>query len=229
MIERRRRILREARRMIGQGRFDELTIRELCRRAEVSSRTIYLAFGGKEAMVALAIRDYFEAFHRIMKFEAPEGSFEGAFERAIAATLRNVQQPNYIQAVAAIYFSPTIDPQIRGALLDIAQRPWISWLGGLRQSRQLEIGVDPDTVAVSLSDIQYAKVHQWAVDALDRSSFVKTTAQSMLLQLAGATRGGSRTKVRKWLSSLASEDEDWRNFIDAINTRLQAQWPDYPK
>ncbi|MBY8824352.1 TetR/AcrR family transcriptional regulator [Sphingomonas colocasiae] len=224
MFERRRRILREARRMIGEGRMDDFNIRELCRRAEVSSRTVYNAFGGKEAVIALAIRDYFEAFHQSMTFVSDEDSFDGALERVMAATLRNLQIPNYLRAVTALYFSPTLDPQIRRVLLDIGRRQWFAWLRQVRSRRQLERGIDPEQMAVDLSDLQFAKVHQWGLGALAEDQLVDVTACSVLTHVAGATRGEARASVRAKLQAMNRGTPAWRDFITGIRLRIDQHW-----
>ncbi len=224
MFERRRRILREARRMIGTGRMDDFNIRELCRRAEVSSRTVYNAFGGKEAVIALAIKDYFEAFHQSMTFVASEDSFEGALERAMAATLRNLQIPNYLHAVTALYFSPTLDPQIRNVLLDIGRRQWFAWLRQVRSRRQLERGVDPEQLAIDLSNLQFAKVHQWGLGEVADDRLVDVTASSVLTHVAGATRGEARVAVRAQIDALSRDTAEWRAFIAGIRLRIDQHW-----
>lgn len=224
MFERRRRILREARRMIGEGQMDDFNIRELCRRAEVSSRTIYNAFGGKEAVIALAIKDYFEAFHHSMPFAESEATFAGAMERAMAATLRNLQIPNYLHAVTALYFSPTLDPQTREVLIGIGRRPWLAWLWQIRSRRQLERGIDAESIASDLSDLQFAKVHQWGIGVLSDADMVKATAVSVLTHLAGATRGEARAAIREQLDWVARDSAEWCAFVAAIRARIDEHW-----
>lgn len=224
MFERRRRILREARRMIGGGRMDDFNIRELCRRAGVSSRTVYNAFGGKEAVIALAIKDYFEAFHHSMLFVSDEDCLEGALERVMAATLRNLQIPNYLRAVTTLYFSPTLDLRIRHVLLDIGRRQWLAWLRHLRSRRQLERGIEPEQMAVDLSDLQFAKVHQWGLGALADDRLVDVTARSVLTYVAGATRGEARAAVRSKLDALARGTPEWTDFVAGVHLRIDEHW-----
>lgn len=224
MFERRRRILREARRMIGTGGMDDFNIRELCRRAEVSTRTVYNAFGGKEALVALAIKDYFDAFHKTMTFVANQESFEGALERTMAATLRNLQIPNYFFAVAALHFSPTLDPQIRRVLLDIGRRQWSAWLRNARSRKQLEPGVDIEQLTVDLLDLQFSKVHRWGLGELAEDRLIDVTAASVLTCVAGATRGEARAAVRATLDALSRSTPEWHEFIAGIRLRIDQHW-----
>lgn len=224
MFERRRRILREARRMIGRGRIDDFNIRELCRRADVSSRTIYNAFGGKETVIALAINDYFESFHDAMMFAAPADTFEGALERQVATTLRNLQIPTYLHAVTALYFSPTLDLQISKVLRAIGQRPWLPWLQSLRCKRQIERGVDSVDAATDLSDIQFAKVHQWGVGEIADDHLLGATMRSVLTYASGAVRGEARARVRKAAEAMDRDSPEWREMVEDIRQRIDRQF-----
>src|SRR3954453_14424586 len=70
MHERRQRILAETRRVIEEHGIENLSMRELCKRANVAQRTLYNAFGSKDLIVGLAIRDtYLGQFGR-MRFES---------------------------------------------------------------------------------------------------------------------------------------------------------------
>ena len=225
MFDRRRRILREARLMIGEVRIDDFNIRELCRRADVSSRTIYNAFGGKEAVIALAISEYYEAFHRAMTFDHPSDTFDGAVERFLAQILRSLQIPNYLHAVAALYFSPTIDPAIRAVLLGSGVRAWQYWLAEMRVRRQIEKGVDVGALLIDLSDIQFAKVHQWGLGAIADDRLLATTVTSVLTHLAGATRGAARDAVRQTTAELRDARPTWLSRVAQTNGRLSLFQP----
>src|SRR3546814_15418615 len=57
MQERRRRILAEARALLAEAGEPGFNIRELSRRAGVSSRTLYHAFGGRDGILGHAIAE----------------------------------------------------------------------------------------------------------------------------------------------------------------------------
>src|SRR3546814_8565226 len=61
MQERRRRILAEARALLAEAGEPGFNIRELSRRAGVSSRTLYHAFGGRDGILGHAIAEHIEA------------------------------------------------------------------------------------------------------------------------------------------------------------------------
>ena len=195
MFERRRRILEEARKMIGEGGIEGFSIRELSKRAKVASRTLYNAFGSKDAIIANAIRSYFESFERKTSFSSDHGSFEGAFEHIVATTLRNCEVPNYVRAVAAIYFSPSLSANIREVLLVIGGYAWRPWLEALSVRRQMQQEVAFDDVLIDLSNIAFAKVHEWGLGTLTDEEFMNKSVEAQLLHLTGALRGAARIEV----------------------------------
>lgn len=196
MFQRRRRILFETRKMIEEGGLEAFSIDALSKRAGVAKKTIYNAFGSKENVVALAIRYYFDSFRRHILLSSEAPSFRVALTSQMLVTLRNQGIANYLHAMAQIYFSQTIHLDIREALLEIGREPYLAWLRELMISRQLERGVDPDRLANTLSDLQWNKVQQWGVGAIDDDGFFEQTIEDVLLHLAGATRGAARTEVR---------------------------------
>lgn len=205
MFDRRRRILREARKMISKEGIDAFNMRDLGKRANVSTRTIYNAFGSKETVIALSIHAYFEKFMAHIRFDGDALSFDGALARQVTSTLRDVDIPHYMKAVTFLYFSPTVHPDIRTVLLDLATRPWTAWLGGLQAMHQLERHVDMDDLLVDLSNLQYSRLQEWCTGALDDDSFVRKTLSGVLLLLAGATCGKAHTHVREAFTRIQSD------------------------
>lgn len=197
MFERRRRILREARKIISMQGPEALNMRDLGKRAAVSTRTIYNAFGCKETVIALAINSYFEKFISHVSFEDDARTFTGALIRQTTSTLRDVDVPHYMKAVGTLYFSPTLHPVIREVLLDMATRPWTRWLSHIRAQRQLEKGTHLPDLLIDLSNLQYAKIHEWVLGTIDDEAFVRMTLRSVLSFLMGVTRGEAKAAVRE--------------------------------
>lgn len=207
MFARRRRILAEARKMIGEEGLEGFNIRVLCKRAGVASRTLYYAFESKENIIALAIKGYFEAFDRAMKPQFESASFAGALEYQVTTTLRNQAIPNYVRAVAALYFSPSLHPDIRKVLLDIGTCSWGPWLETIMLQRQIKKGVDLRGLLLDISNLQFAKVHEWGLGELDDDAFLDRTLDGVLLLLLGATRGVAQSDASAAFNRLKRSPE----------------------
>lgn len=226
MFDRRRRILREARKMISNEGIDAFNMRDLGKRANVSTRTIYNAFGSKETVIALSIHAYFEKFMAHVRFDVEAFSFEGALARQVTSTLRDVDIPHYMKAVTFLYFSPTLHPDIRTVLLDLATRPWIAWLGGLQALRQLEKHIDIDDLLADLSNLQYARLQEWCLGALDDEAFLQKTLSGILVLLAGATCGKARASVREAFVNLQSDPAYRTRLLAEARARITAMEQD---
>lgn len=105
IYERRRRILREARKMIAEFGLAGFSVRDLCSRAGIAQKTLYNAFGSKENVIALAIRQYMADFNErtVTRFDA--ATLEGRLERLIKVHSRNTQIRPYTTAIMAVYNS----------------------------------------------------------------------------------------------------------------------------
>jgi len=205
MFDRRRRILREARQIISEQGLQDLNMRELSRRAAVSTKTIYNAFGSKETVIALAIYTYFQQFISHMHFSQDSADFEGALSRQTTSTLRDVDIPNYMKALIALYFSTTLHPAIRAVLLDLATRSWIDWLNIVEDRRELEPGVVLRELLIDLSNLQYGRIQEWCSGLVDDDIFVRKSLSGILLLLMGATCGKTREQVQKTFFALQSD------------------------
>lgn len=220
MFERRRRILSAARKMIDEVGPDGFSIRELSKRADVAARTLYNAFENKENIIALAIQGYFEAFNRTIRFDTDPASFEGALEHQVATTVRNQQIPNYLRTVASLYFSPSLHPAIRTVLLDVGTRYWRPWLNAVADQNGLVRGVDVEGLLVDLSNLQFAKVHEWGLGELDDRAFFDRTLDAVLLMLAGATKGSAQAEVKAAFRRLRRSSEYRTALFDQALSRL---------
>lgn len=220
MFERRRRILSEARKIIANKGLEGLNIRDLCQRAEVAARTLYNAFGSKENVIALSIRDYFNSFQNRLAYGSDWSTFEGGYEHLITTTLRNLEIPNFLRTVAALYFSPTVHPNIRQVLVEIGGRSLLPWLQTMKLQRQIEKGVEVDRLIVDLSNAQYATVHEWGTGALSDDAFTRRALGHVLLLLAGSTRGAARTQVKAAFADLQADGPETKRLMQAARTRI---------
>ena len=119
MVERRNRILREARKMIAEGGIENFSIRALCRRADVAQRTLYNAFHDKDRIIALAIRQAYDEVNQFIRYRTSADTLEGIVDRLISVNQRNLRAPHYTRAVTSIYFALNTSTDIWNALREM--------------------------------------------------------------------------------------------------------------
>ncbi|MFD2577534.1 hypothetical protein ACFSTD_00535 [Novosphingobium colocasiae] len=109
--------------------------------------------------------------------------------------MRNQEIPNYLRAVAALYFSPSLHADIRRVMLEIGTRSWRPWLQAVGLGRQLRRGVQVDRMLIDLSNLQFAKVHEWGLGELSDDAFLDRTLDAVLLLLLGGRPKAQRSRT----------------------------------
>ncbi len=212
MFQRRRRILSEVRRLVGLHGAD-FSVRELCDRAQIAPNTLYNAFGSKDAVIALAVLGYFEGFFARTEFIHPSDSFEGVMERNIAGALRNIELPQYVHAVAKLYFSDSENLSLRPDFDRLVGRFFLPWLERLRLERQLVKGVDLKRVPGNMAAILFAQVLEWRAGRLDDIGFLDARTDAILCYLGGLTKGDAERSIRKALADFGGKRLNYNAMV----------------
>ena len=221
MFDRRRRILHEARAIIGDKGLDNLNMRYLSERADVSTKTIYNAFGSKETVVALAIYTYYESFIAHLEFDNDATCLAGALERQATSTMRDLDVPNYMNAVISLYFSSTIHPAIRTVLIDLATRFWVDWLRRIEDEREIRDGVVLRELLIDLSSLQYNCILEWCRGSVSEEVFLRRSISGVLILLIGATHGKARQELELNFRNLQSDVKFRENLFQNARNRIE--------
>jgi len=200
--ERRRRILKETRRLISEKGLANFGIRELCKRADVAQRTLYNAFSSKERVAAMAIKEAFDELRQSINYSTLATTIEGLIDRAITINTRNLKAKNYALAVATIYFSPTTPQDVWDMLRRMGTAGITELLESLAASRQLEEWVDIDEVAINFSNLSYAIINEWCMGRLTDRDYLRRIVDALLLLLLSATKGKARKTAEKMLHDI---------------------------
>ncbi len=209
IYERRRRILRETRRMIAESGLDGFNVRELCVRAGVAQKTLYNAFGSREGVVAMSIRQYMEDFIERADYRHAPTSLEGRLERLIKVHSRNLQIRPYTSAIMAVYNSPTADAALREAIRNVSPTGHRMFAQSLRARRALAPGVTEEILAYNVSTAIYAVLTNWCLGDLEDSQLVDRVAEAVLTVTFAATRGAVHAEARVWLQRVRERQQPW--------------------
>lgn len=188
IIDRRRRLLSETRRMISEGGLESFSIRKLCQRADVAQRTFYNAYESKDRLIAIAIREAFDDFQQFISYKTDATTLEGLIDRTISTNRRNFKVRNYTKAIVSIYFSSSTSKDIWITIQDMAQAGWLDWLETLKSRGLLKEWVIPGRVANEIANIQYSIINDWCLERLDDDEFLPALFTATLTLLIGATK-----------------------------------------
>jgi AcrR family transcriptional regulator len=209
IVERRKRILRVARRMIAEGGLSGFSVRELAQRAGIAQKTLYNAFGSKENVIALAIRQYMDDFNARMTTSFERGTLEERLEKLIKVHSRNLQIRPYTTAIMAVYNSFTADPAIRGVIRQVSEvgtRPFATWLVN---NRQLAPGVTADSfIKLQITNV-YATLTDWCLGEIPDGKLVDHIAENFLCGVVASTKGKTQAEAQRWLEDLRQQRPSW--------------------
>lgn len=201
MHSRRQRILAETRRVIEEHGIENLSMRELCKHADVAQRTLYNAFGSKDHIVALAIQDHYFALIQRMKFDSPPDTIDGVIDRMMRVTLRGgTRHKNYLKAILAVYFSPVAHPDIVNVTREISAGNVMPWLLRLQQLKQINPVLPLDTVASDMSDLVFTIMRRWTVGEISNAQMAAHVVRSFLVLAVGATVGEAQVDAMRRLA-----------------------------
>jgi AcrR family transcriptional regulator len=204
MHDRRRRILEETRRAIEEGGIETLSVRTLCERAGIAQRTLYNAFGSKDRVVGLAIRDHYLAQIGRMKFANREDSIEGVAERLARVAQRAVRQRNYLKAILDVYFSPVPHPDIVDVTRELALGNVMPWLQRLQAQGQVNLQLPVDEVARNMAELVLLVMRRWTVGEITGAAMQDRVLRGFLTLAAGATVGKAQSGALELLAGIRS-------------------------
>ncbi len=199
MQERRRRILKETRKLIAQKGLANFSVRELCKQADIAQRTLYNHFSSKERVAALAIKEAFDEIRYNVNFKTSATSIEGMIDRAIAINSRNLRARNYALAVVTIYFSPTSTADVWEVLQNLGTTGITVLLQSLAEAGQIEDWADIDEVALNFSNTSFAIINEWCMGRLSDEEYLRRIVEALLLLLCGVSRGEARETAMQYL------------------------------
>ena len=207
-------------------------MRELAERADVSLRTLYNAFGSKEALIAAAVRQYYDRFFKSVSEGRNLYSFDWVLSGIVATNLRNQQIREYLTSLVNLYFSVSADTAIRIELRRIASGFMTPWLELLQARHQLRLGTDITRTTRHIASLQYAINQEWLGGEIPDDAFVPAVVEAVLTYLAGIVREEAYDLVENEIVDLSRGGARLARVISAekmfIDNMLQGPgelWP----
>ncbi|MGB7411099.1 MAG: TetR/AcrR family transcriptional regulator [Sphingopyxis granuli] len=224
MMARRRRLLRETRKLLEERGVAGVSVRELAKNANVSPRTIYNIFGSKEQLILLSIRSYYDIFIiPLMSGEEIE-SLDWVIETAAAVHYRNQQVREYLSALLSIYFSPTVDPAFQNELQNVGAGFISGWIVRVEREGLLLKGITRERAVRDISNLFFSLNHEWLIGAIADDEFVESALKAMLIYLSGITSGRARTEIDNYLRLVVERAEHLSSILSKaeIKSRIDA-------
>jgi AcrR family transcriptional regulator len=214
IVERRRRILREARLMIAEAGHENFSIRELARRAGVAQKTLYNAFGSKAGIVSSAIVQFAQDLLTRIDVDEEHPSLRNSLTRMVYFNHNAVKVRSYMIALMAITNSPTADPEIGAVVRSLSTVPNLRLARVLAAAGELADGITPEIFAERIVSFINAAHTDWCVGRISDSRFLAHVCECFLIGFIGLTGGAAREEAEVWLTSIRTHSDPWESLLE---------------
>jgi AcrR family transcriptional regulator len=225
ILERRKRILREARRLIAETGYENFSIRELARRAKVAEKTLYNAFGSKEGIVCSAFVQFAQDHLKKIDLAGTSPSLASTLERMVHFNTQNFQMRSYLVAIMAINNSPTAEPTVRQTVRNLSVEPNVQLGNVLHERKRLAEFITPRIFAERLASFIGAAHTDWCVGNVPDSSMVEWICESYLIGFAGLTTGTAKREAQQWIAAIRAHGSRWTELCDKVRLSIQKPKP----
>jgi AcrR family transcriptional regulator len=205
--ERGERILEATREMLAERGYAEVTVRELARRCGVSVPTLYNRFGGKDALIAQAVKSQFSK-----ALGSVEGDDEGetiGYPRLMDLVGRVadgvIELADYHRALLQAFSQVRETGALHQSVAHELTAAIIVQLGEMRRRRQLGDWVALDVLSAQITTACIAATMTWAAGAISDSGLRPFMEHSVGLILVASTRGASRDALLERVKQAQAE------------------------
>ena len=202
MEARRQRILKAVRAFLRKGN-TEFSMRALARDSGVALGTLYNQFGGRDALIAQAIKDVY-----ISRLNVDEAMFDGdileqVHQRQIRVAAEILRRPNFAKYMEQIYFGP--ESSIRTLIHTYSLQGKISLIDRIESGGHLQDWVAKEALAENLALAQHSVIAKWAVGEILNHQIAARLEQFALSLLVGAVSDPLLDRIRTRLIELSAD------------------------
>lgn len=209
ILERRRRILRETRNLIAETGYASFNIRDLCARADIAQKTLYNAFGGKDNVIASAVQEFIIEFNERTTFRFPGDTLDGVLEGTLRMQAENMRVAAYTRAIVAVFYASSGSEYVRRSIRETCNRWNTPFVTAIEEANGLAIGVSREWFSHMLISSSFSVTSDWCAGEIPDDEFLNRAAETLLIVVAGATRGKVNLQARRWLDDLRENRASW--------------------
>jgi AcrR family transcriptional regulator len=200
MSERRARILAAARRLITDGGFEGLTMRQLAEVARVSVPTVYNLIGNKYLLLEALVKEQLgEAVAALAKL--PSNLTIAEYIELMPGVAHDVllANPGYARALIHVFLTSEDAAPARRALDAQSKAMMAASVRAAQRAGELCDWAEPDTVARFMYAIYVDALICWASGEIEEDELRQNTPRGMGLLLLGLTLGDTRERLERKL------------------------------
>ena len=210
-------ILGAARRLMRQPGNSAFSMRSLAEHAGVSIATPYNLFGSKQAVLVALLDDDFSEYQKHLAGLESAG-LEALFEAVALMHRQFAGEPDFYRNVFAAV-STEAGPELRFVLSGPRYVLWKQMIREATRAGALDASIDPDAFAISLSQLIFANVQEWALGFLELEEMDARIRYGLALALSAIATSGRKAELSVRLRAAEKDLQTlWRATLE---TRLR--------
>jgi AcrR family transcriptional regulator len=200
-----RRVLDAARSFIEQHGVEQLSMRRLADEAEVSVRTLYNHFGGKEGLLTALVQRSLDAMDVEVHQIAARDPIERIWE-AIAVSIDNMVSDVPKAVVRAILMDDRLVSQMN--------KQWTGWnvivteIGAAMHSGALRPDIDPAVLAEHAGMILFHLQRRWTAGEISDVALRERALHAFDIALLAIARPRARARILSHIQSLEHDNPE---------------------
>lgn len=200
--ERRARIIDAASDLLHEIGVDDLSVKLIADRADVSAATVYNLFGAKGAVLAKVYERDFAAFsQRIADARSPT-ALDAMFDSIRIATDLYRSNPNFYRGMAIR--NPRAEPELVIAVQDPRREFWRDLIERAVAERDLVAQTRTDLVTMALLQLSGGAFGYWCADLITLDMLELQTSHAVALLLLALARPAARAKLQARIAAIES-------------------------
>jgi AcrR family transcriptional regulator len=201
--ERRMRIIRSAHDLMREVGVDDLSVKMIADRADVSAATVYNLFGAKAAVLSKVYERDFEGFAVKLAAAASPSALDAIFD-AIRITVdlyRN--DPSFYRGMSMR--NPREEPELMVSVSEPRRLFWQTLLERAIGQRDLHANVRTDLISVAILHLHGGAFGSWCADLITLDEVEQQTSYGVARLLLSVARPTGRAKLQARIDAIEAE------------------------
>lgn len=201
--QRRERIVSAVRALIVENGLDGFTLAEVAQRARVAERTIYNIGKNRQALVALAVKNYQEELSSD-RFTSDGYNLEDVFDSLREVSENLLPERRWAETIAWLYFSGTTDADTYVSLVSISESHLVPAIDYYQARGELSQNAPLALITCQFTDTAFAILNDWALGRIADEQFSGHLEFALLASLVVVTDDPTRRELITRLEQLGA-------------------------
>lgn len=197
---RRSRIVEAAYALLREVGVDDLSVKMIADRADLSPATVYNLFGAKGAVLAKVYERDFEAFIAKVVSAGSPSALDAIFDSIRITVDHYRSDPPFYRGMSIR--NPRAEPELVIAVQGPRQAFWRDLLGRAAREGDIAQGIRADLVSLAMLQLSGGAFGYWCADLISLDEMEQQTNYAFALLLMGVARPSGRTKLQARLATV---------------------------